>query len=1731
MLLTGSAVQIDATTQATFGAAVNSASGVNNSLTVNAPTTVFTGPVGGVVGGMDALGTLTTDAAGTTQIAANITAADVQLNDAVEVTGSDATIMGTTSVALGSTVDSGGGTSNNLTVDSPSVTLGGAVGGAVPLNDFTLTTTGAATVDQQVTVANNVVLDAGGDLTIDETVSAGNQADVTSGGAITGGGSVGGSLVNLTAATGIDSDGAGGRFMTQAGALSVTTTGGDAAIENATALTLNDSSVTGSLTVFTTTGNLTDDVDTGVGEEIFVTGNAVFRTVENNAAIDLDGLNIQGGLEVSTNSPNGQTGADATIVNAGAIDFIGASDVDGHLNVTAGTGTIRNSGDIDSGSFTATARGAGGGIELDDNDPGSTNDDFGVSPGEISLDTVGDATVVTLGSMTLGQSTVDGTLDVTAVNNTLTNTAGLTAGNLAATANGTSGSISLSNLNVTDSIVVNTVGGASLDSGLNNVSMDSSTVGGALSVTTTEFTVNDGQTVTAGNAITVLAGEDSGAGGATIGTGATLATSATGSTVSVSSGTTSGDIVVHGTLAARDTGMNRTGTLTLTAPGGQITGSGTTVAETVRLTALTGVGDVGVSTFTTDAASMSLEVTGGGADITNLNTLELIGLTSSPGVGADVEGELVLTVGSGDIQFDVDVEAFDSAALNATQGAIQGQGTAVVESPDVTLNARDGIDNGAGGALNTETTSISATNSGTGDVLIANTHLSAVTVAGLTSQGGAITFEQAGGGPLTVAGNVTSSGGAITLDETGAGGLTVTSTLIDSGVAGGTGGDILIRSSDNGPGADDLNLDTDNVVIAPVAGGQTTIRTGLETDATSLGGDLTIEAGNELTFDTSGGAITLDTRSGTGGMLDLGPGVNQTGLTTRFVGMGTISLQGQGDGDLEINTPLMTEDAPIMISVPGDIIVEALIQTEIQSGNASDVNITLHADADGTDGGGVVIREGGSIDSAADVSIFGSDLIVGQVSGVGPVAGDGVVIADSSLGVIAAGGILIETADGANQSITLGADLTAGGVHSGLRLDETTPVDASIRVVSPVLLSGSPTVTTEAAGANNHVVFEGTIDADPDVIASDLDLTVAGNTGSEIRFEELVGGTSAFNSLTTQNADLDDSGAPDAGLTVTTVFSSDTNGPTVTPDPDPDTGIDRRTLETGTVTTTGSQRFNTAQIMLEADTGLMSTGSEGDITLGGAVTGTGGRSLDIAAGRDVTVNDITLGGGNLSLQANSGFNTNNSTNTEVPSGVITINSTLNSDGGNIILGAAGRGATVPTVATINGDDPTTATNTPGTTGVTILTDGGDFFMGPNEKFTVDGPLTIETEGGDAVLGDLNTRGNLTVDVTGGGGGQLIIRLREPVRNLLPNAGEGAPVVAAPIVDDGVDFVALGSSSRINLNTGTANPNILSIGSGNDPTFSVEGNPGARITLPAIFQRENGSTVSTNDLRGRPQSLDDITVGVNPTFFVDFQLGELVNIATSIASVASTQEGEDVSEEVLIAQTAREKLRQLGIFARDAEAEERVEALLDGAEVIVDVVPSDADASDHEVTTSRIHSGAATVALQIYSGLYWQAAIDEEGNPLLDEEGRPILEPQTEKIRQAFAQALEAYTDAGYTFEDPWEFRDYLESAAVTNEALAYANGLRQLFDQLRLIGITPKEMRIAKSILIAQSGITPAGMSWEQLDQAIEGRPTDLAAEDENPQPPVPEEEQPEEIQALGVPVLGGARALLETGR
>jgi len=360
-----------ATTLSSGGNSITLGSTVNGAQTLAVNTTGTT-TFAGAVGNTTALTSLQTDFGGTTAInGGSVTTTGAQIYGDAVTLGATATILTGVNTTFQGTVNGPGALTVN---DSGTMNFDFAVGGTTPLaslmtnaggitaiNGFSVTTTGAQTYGDNVTLGAPTTLTSmsGGNITLGGTVNNGQTLTVNTSGATTFNGTVGNSapLASLTTD-------AGGTTSLQA----VTTTGAQSYNDNAT---LNGTYATTN-SPFSVAGTTTLAGPTTV---LAGSGNVTFAGTVNGAApltINSFGTtNFGSAVGNSTalvsliTDPGGTTAIGGAVTTSGTQSYsdpvsLGA----GATTLSAGTISINNSLNAVGGSLTLLASGPTGDISF-----------------------------------------------------------------------------------------------------------------------------------------------------------------------------------------------------------------------------------------------------------------------------------------------------------------------------------------------------------------------------------------------------------------------------------------------------------------------------------------------------------------------------------------------------------------------------------------------------------------------------------------------------------------------------------------------------------------------------------------------------------------------------------------------------------------------------------------------------------------------------------------------------------------------------------------------------------------------------------------------------------------------------------------------------------------------------------------------------------------------------------------------------------------------------------------------------------------------------------------------------------------------------------------------------------------------------------------------------------------------------------------------------------------------
>jgi hypothetical protein len=371
-----------------FSSSINGDTAASRSLTVNTQgLTRFLGAVGGTA----SLASLTTDADGSTELAAAITTSGAQTyNDQVDVNGTATLTAGGRvdfNAAVNGKTAGAGALSINTALETRFASTVGATralgslatntGGSTTLLG-NVTTTGAISLQDAVTLGANLTITHGGLLTFGSTVDGAHALTLDGGvgnAAVAFSGAVGGT----TALTSLTTVGTGSASFL-AGASGATTTGAQQYGGNVV-LTGNNKAFTGSsLDVdgsLTGANGLTLTTNAlSLGTTLSGTGALLIQTLSTGTTIGV-GTGASGTLQIAQNLLNGTAGFSSLVIGrtdgSGNIN-VGAANLGTHTILRSGTGAIALNGAVNSLSGTPVdlSLQTGGAITLAA-DLGSTN--------------------------------------------------------------------------------------------------------------------------------------------------------------------------------------------------------------------------------------------------------------------------------------------------------------------------------------------------------------------------------------------------------------------------------------------------------------------------------------------------------------------------------------------------------------------------------------------------------------------------------------------------------------------------------------------------------------------------------------------------------------------------------------------------------------------------------------------------------------------------------------------------------------------------------------------------------------------------------------------------------------------------------------------------------------------------------------------------------------------------------------------------------------------------------------------------------------------------------------------------------------------------------------------------------------------------------------------------------------------------------------------------------------
>lgn len=664
-------------------------------------------------------------------------------------------------------------------------------------------------------------------------------------------------------------------------ALSLSTLNANSALTVAASITTN-----AALTLATSA--TTSDIVLGSGGAGDISSTGADISVSAGRTITVNESVTTTGIGNITFSGNSGAGARNIVVNAGAV----VSTVDGGLNLDANQGVgiagtfagVSVSGSVSvSGTGTLTVAGRGG----------NTNG-AGVlvqSAGEIVAGTAGTATITGIGGATSGAATANYGVRVT----------------------GTGSQISSNGANVQ---VTGTGGGVSTSSGNHGVS------------------VTDAGEISAGGAGTVTVNGTGGGGSGGSNTGVFVGTN---SATIASSGGTVGVTGTAGSGTSTAVDVNdSTASINAGAGDATLTGSSLNIAGSVSGANATLIGDsmtISGSVTATGTATLRQNTNGNSINLGGADAPGVLGLTDTE---LDLVSGATIAIGNANTGGIVVSAALTQGAKDftfTTSGSISGAGSLAAGS--LAASAATGI------TLSTALDTISATNSTSGNITIAEADGITATSLTTTATNSSISLTTTNGA-IAATGAVMATGtGTVTLSAGGTGGVSVTSVTTGTGdisiVA--NNGSITTTGAVNSGGAGQI------AITAGGAGNSLTVGAGVSTGSGGIkfsadvmalnGGANSISSAGTLSIEATTASTSIGLGAGSAGSLNL-TGTEIATFADGFSGITIGNAAGSHTIDIDNNGTLTFNDpVTIRTGTAGGSISLASDTPLVGAGNAS----------------------------------------------------------------------------------------------------------------------------------------------------------------------------------------------------------------------------------------------------------------------------------------------------------------------------------------------------------------------------------------------------------------------------------------------------------------------------------------------------------------------------------------------------------------------------------------------------------------------------------------------------------------------------------------------------------------------------------------------------------------------------------------------------------------------------
>ena len=443
--------------------------------------------------------------------------------------------------------------------------------------------------------------------------------------------------------------------------------------------------------------------------------------------------------------------------------------------------------------------------------------------------------------------------------------------------------------------------------------------------------------------------------------------------------------------------------------------------------------------------------------------------------------------------------------------------------------------------------------------------------------------------------------------------------------------------------------------------------------------------------------------------------------------------------------------------------------------------------------------------------------------------------------------------------------------------------------------------------------------------------------------------------------------------------------------------------------------------------------------------------------------------------------------------------------------------------------------TPGTALQNIIIHASSFLVDGITSLSALGNLTIDTLTNTdptaphiIVLTDTNVLGTLTlrandiflvprvaadtliVDNIGGSNVEFIVRspgAAIAVGSLQVSGGadDGSPVVPSFFATAVMESASTSDLQMVASDLGISSLNLLgseasAAREGGLAFLSLPGGTGSigtsgdfvdQTILTAIRESDNPD----NDLFGafsRNEFLIDL--GGGRIFVADLtgdgQTAE--GLATALAgAVAAASDIEDLPEDTTISATAREELEELGLQIREATVGTLLESIVGFALYNDTFVQGAGERSGlrAQTTANRLDFALVSNVIAGYRDLLQEQRRDPEtGEIVVDPEtGAPIFDDRSLEIQAQLAEAVDAYYDQTGAFEfSPAGFNRFIESDPAFTEQVATIERLRELLEDVRLLGLSPYEFNLVKQTILGY--VRPQSLSLQELTAVVDNQ-------------------------------------------